>query len=231
MKDIKAGYDVSLQLLSEVVDFLQVLGLKILNFRHRSTVAMRGVYGPGLTSGVALSSDLGWSMEMKRSGWSVELKKADPTHLAAFSDLLGKSSPRTQIEECIATSVHWLAKAASNISEPNQLLFSWTALESLFSNKDRGIDADTVCERVAFLLHSRKKARKFIYKRLTKVKQIRNSIIHRGNNRLLDDEVELLAVAKWAAYYAIQEILKLSQDHNIQTLPELDDYFDDLRFA
>jgi hypothetical protein len=112
-----------------------------------------------------------------------------------LSAMLTRDNP-SDFEEALLRAIHWLGNSDVEPTNENKFLNLITAMEVLFTPRDRDPISTSVAEGVAFVLATTRGDWKTIKKRLKALYGKRSAVSHRGSRAILDAEVaELRSVA------------------------------------
>lgn len=128
----------------------------------------------------------------------------------AFNELSGllkkQEADRTELERVIVTAIRWLGRSVTASDVPEQVLSLAIALERLMiPDNDSGAKADTLAQRLGFLVGEDADSRMSIYEQAKKLYRLRSDVVHDGKVQVPVAGVQALEK------YACLALIKMAQ--------------------
>lgn len=183
---------------------LEVIRLAIILFYSDGIKRNVTIDGEYLRSGRVLqifeTNDFSFTIPSELVGWQVpvelteeNLEKLYNSNISKLIEIISKNhNELNDFEKKILKAVHWYSLATLHIDSENKLLNLITALESVFTVKERGPISSFVPEAVAIILANTLEARKSIKKRINEFYKQRNKITHSGKVSILEQDTNAL---------------------------------------
>lgn len=122
---------------------------------------------------------------------------------------------RTQLERVIVTAIRWLGRSVNASDVPEQVLSLAIALERLMiPDNEQGGKADSLAQRLAFLVGEDVDNRMAIYEQGKKLYRLRSDVVHDGKISVSVDDLQKLENYSCMALVKMAQHLTEWQTHN-----------------